>query len=299
MIGIFQSLFLSIFMGVALLIASAGFVFAAYGGDARTASLDGSSVYYEEAGKADAPALVFIHGWSCDGSFWKEQVPFFAKNYRVIVLDLPGFGKSAKPNVDYSMAHLAQGVKAVLAAAGVKNPVLVGHSMGYAVIRQFLMDNPGAVRGIVNVDGAYYRVPANPDTRNRWQKEMDEFLVDFTGPKREESVRLFIEDTFYGQTPEALRPGIRAVMTAAAPGPADSTMKAMGRMEQWEERSFDVPALAVYAQMSMLPEKHEAYLRTVFPALMYEEWPETGHYLMLERPERFNMLLETFLNSLK
>src|SRR5215470_6980900 len=100
------------------------------------ATIDGHRVAYRAAGRG-GPALVFVHGWACDMTSWKYQVPAFAKTHRVIAIDLPGHGLSDKPDIAYSMDLFARAVDAVLAADGVRRAVLVGHSMGTMVVRQF------------------------------------------------------------------------------------------------------------------------------------------------------------------
>jgi pimeloyl-ACP methyl ester carboxylesterase len=60
------------------------------------ASVDGVAIHSTSRGSGPK-VVVFVHGWTCDESSWREQVPFFEKNYRVITLDLPGHGKSGSP----------------------------------------------------------------------------------------------------------------------------------------------------------------------------------------------------------
>ena len=62
----------------------------------RFAKIKEMRVHYKSLGDGTT-ALVFVHGWTCDESSWRYQVPFFKKNYRVITLDLPGHGKSGSP----------------------------------------------------------------------------------------------------------------------------------------------------------------------------------------------------------
>ena len=69
---------------------------------------------------------------------WHFQVPAFADQARVILIDLPGHGQSDKPKIDYSMDLFARAIDAVLKEAGVEKVVLVGHSMGVAVARHRL-----------------------------------------------------------------------------------------------------------------------------------------------------------------
>ena len=91
----------------------------------RAVSFEGNDVLYQDSGNPEAPALVFIHGWACNASFWRFQVPEF-EDYRVIAVDLPGFGNSAKPgNIAYSIPYFARAVRAVIEDAGLDQPVLV------------------------------------------------------------------------------------------------------------------------------------------------------------------------------
>ena len=131
----------------------------------RTASFDGVGVSYLDEGPGDALPVVFIHGWACTGDFWRFQTSALRDRYRVIALDLPGFGKSGKPHDRaYTLRFFARAVKAVIDHAGVKRPVLAGHSMGYGVAVQFLAGIVGEeLDGLCNADGAS-AMPTGPSS---------------------------------------------------------------------------------------------------------------------------------------
>src|SRR6266404_5911527 len=97
---------------------------------------DGARVHYESYGKGK-DAVVFIHGWTCDLSFWRGQAPVYQK-HRSLLIDLPGHGQSDKPEVSYTQERFARAVDAVMRDAGVDRAVLVGHSMGGPVALTFL-----------------------------------------------------------------------------------------------------------------------------------------------------------------
>jgi len=65
-------------------------------------SKDGTPISYEISGTGE-PALLFVHGWSCDARYWRVQVPHFSKKHRVIILDLAGHGHSGRYNGDGSI----------------------------------------------------------------------------------------------------------------------------------------------------------------------------------------------------
>ena len=265
----------------------------------QEAKLDNIKIFYQDIGNKNGIPLVFIHGWTADSSFWKNQIPVLEKDYRLILIDLPGFGRSDKPqNVEYTMQFFAKAIKAVLDDAKVEKPVLIGHSMGYAILRQYLIDYPSTVRAIVNVDGAYFRIPNTAEELTAFEQEATAIITAHSGPNREQAVKEFIQSTFYGKTPAKIQEEIITIVMAADPYAATSALKEMFKLEQWTEKSFDVPALAIYAEAQWLPPNHEEYMRTVFPNLTYIEWNDTGHFLMLEKPERFNKALTDFLKTL-
>src|SRR2546426_672327 len=75
-------------------------------------SPDGVQIHYETTGKG-RPALVLVHCWTCDSSFWQDQVARLAKGRQVVTLDLAGHGRSSRTRNDYTMAAFGQDVKAV------------------------------------------------------------------------------------------------------------------------------------------------------------------------------------------
>src|SRR6185436_12630772 len=93
-------------------------------------------------------------GWTSNLEFWRDQISDLAKRNRVIAIDLPGHGLSDKPQTTYSMELFARAIEAVMRDAHVKRAVLVGHSMGTPVARQFYRRNPAKTLGIVIADGS-------------------------------------------------------------------------------------------------------------------------------------------------
>jgi pimeloyl-ACP methyl ester carboxylesterase len=106
-------------------------------GESQFAKLDGARIHYKSWGKGK-DALVLVHGWGCNLNHWRDQIPDFAKRNRVIALDLPGHGESDKPQqLSYTMDLFANAIDAVMRDAKVEHAVVMGHSMGTPVARQF------------------------------------------------------------------------------------------------------------------------------------------------------------------
>src|ERR1043165_2593851 len=163
--------------------------------DSHFAKLDATRVHYISYGKG-AEALVLIHGWTQSADAWRDNVSDFARRNRVLVVELPGHGQSDKPQTTYSMDYFARAVDVVLRDAHVKRAVLVGHSMGTPVARQFYRKYPEKTLGIVIVDGAL-RPFGN-------KALMDQMIANFRGPKYRDTVnQMFAMMAGPSMTPEA------------------------------------------------------------------------------------------------
>src|SRR6185295_9952760 len=147
-------------------------------------TVDGTRVHYKSYGKG-REALVFVHGWCCNLDFWSGQTPFFESKTRVIAIDLPGHGMSDKPQIAYTMDLFARAVDAVLSDAGVDRAVLVGHSMGTPVIREFYRKYPQKTLALVIVDGALR--PFGD------KKMMEGFIAPLRGPNYKTVASQFID----------------------------------------------------------------------------------------------------------
>jgi pimeloyl-ACP methyl ester carboxylesterase len=113
-----------------------------------------ADVFFAEGSAEPAPPktpLVLIHPWSTNMVIWKNVVPILARDRRVLLVDLPGHGKSGKPPGRYPPKRLAAGVLDVLDAAGVSRAVVVGNSLGGATAIQLALDAPDRVAGLVLV----------------------------------------------------------------------------------------------------------------------------------------------------
>lgn len=99
-------------------------------------------------------AVLFLHGWGCEGTIWKTQRDFFAKRYKVIAVDLPGFGTSPPPQKAENSYYYADQVYALLRELEIKKVVLVGHSFGGKVALLLAAAHPEIVGALVLVSSA-------------------------------------------------------------------------------------------------------------------------------------------------
>jgi pimeloyl-ACP methyl ester carboxylesterase len=255
--------------------------------EARDAKVDGHRVHYETQGEG-REALVFVHGWTCNLKFWSRQVPVFAAKTRVIAIDLPGHGLSEKPEITYTMDLFARAIDAVLVDARVDRAVLIGHSMGTPVVRQFYRKYPEKTLGLVIVDG-----PLQPFGD---RKMMEQFIAPLRGPGYKDLASRFV-DTMFGPnaTPE-LRAEIKTSMLNTPQHVAVSAMEGMADESIWGQDKITVPALAIVAKSSVPANAEEGY-RKIAPRIEFQAWENVGHFIMMEKPAEFNEAIGGFLKK--
>jgi len=258
----------------------------------RAASVDGLELHSTSAGKGNA-AIIFVHGWTCDLSSWTAQVPEFAKKYRVLALDLPGHGQSAGPaDGKFSVGLFARAVEAVRAEAGVERVVLVGHSMGAPVIREYARRYPQHVAGLVAVDG-----PLDLRGFGEARDGRGSFTPPpMTGPEGLKAREGMIKGMFTPQTPKPLQDQIMKMMINAPEATATGAMAAMFDPTIARTDVINAPALAIYAGTSTIPDL--ATVRQVVPKFEATQVAGTGHFVMMEKPAEFNALLAGFLRKI-
>ena len=103
---------------------------------------DSIKVHYKiwNSNVAAVKALCFVHGFGCDMNTWEKQFEAFRdEEVQLVFIDLPGYGKSDKPHVEYTFDFFAHAIDEVLNANGIKDAVFVGHSLGTPVCRHTLM----------------------------------------------------------------------------------------------------------------------------------------------------------------
>ena len=265
-------------------------------GPSRTANFHGVPVHYESYGSGPE-ALVFIHGWTCDLTFWRAQAPVYT-SHRSLLIDLPGHGLSAKPHTAYPMEFFARSVETVMRDSRVERATFVGHSLGGPIVYAFLRLFPQKASAMALVDVDVRRGSAGPVDSSEQRARMARIALHMRGVEGDRAFKQMVESCFTAQTPEAVRDEVRAKMLATpkyvriASVTSPSSLPPPGKDE-----AFDLPAIAIQAGSPVAEARYRA-MKTLFPRLELEQWNGSGHFLMMEDPERFNRSLETFLAKL-
>ena len=257
-------------------------------GQSRYARLDGARIHYRDYGKG-REALVLIHGWSCNLDYWRDQVPDFAKRNRVIALDLPGHGQSDKPQIAYSMDLFAAGVDAVMRDAKVDRAVLVGHSMGTPIARQFYRKHPRKTLAIVIVDGVLRQIGD--------KKMIGGLIAALRGPNYQETGMQMLAGLAGPTLPVETEERIKTSFLNTPQYVLAGAMEGMNDDSLYAPDKINVPVLAIMAKIPFWPPDTEQFFRSIAPRLEYQMWEGVGHFLMMEKPKQFNDAVIVFLDK--
>ena len=256
----------------------------------RFAKLDTMRVHYQNYGEGKE-AVVFIHGWTCDLTFWKANIPAFVNHSRVIAIDLPGHGASDKPQITYSMDLFARAIDAVITDAGVERVALVGHSMGVPVIRQFYRKYPNKTLALVIVDGSLRGFGSREQTKG--------FLDPLRGPGYKEQAERMVSFMVQPVKDPKTREEIKAAMTSAPQHVMVGAWDAMLDEAIWKQDKINAPTLAVMRKQPQSNAEYENFVRELAPGIDYQAWEGVSHFLMMDEPQKFNDTVLAFLKKNK
>jgi pimeloyl-ACP methyl ester carboxylesterase len=267
---------------------------------ADSISVNGKKLYYVTKGNG-ANTLFLIHGWACDHTFLDPQLEEFSKTHRVISIDLPGHGQSEVPTAANMDSYVAA-IEAIRNGTKSNQIVLVGHSLGALIAKEYARLNPRRSKGLVLLDGAIFQLPPGAADRARWAEGITRMAHGF-GPSnekqvRERSISVFLSSLYTDETPRELRMTILRKVLTTAPETAEAAMLSMTDMKLWNDERVDLPVLALRAGRQQ-PPNEDVFLKTLFPRLQYKYMPGMSHFLMLEQPARVNTEIRSFLKASK
>lgn len=256
-----------------------------------TDSADGVHIEYRVYGAGD-PAVILIHCWSCDSNYWSAQIPALKTEYTTVTLDLAGHGASERNRTNWSMSNYGEDVAAVARQLPNSKIILVGHSMGGPVALEAARRIGDRVMGIIAVD-TLKTIGQPPVSDREIQMRLKPFRDDFIGHTRE-----FVTSSFF--TKDANPQFVRKIaddMSLAPPQVAIPSMEALMKMDYAPlVAQIHVPVVAINADATGPTD--EARIRKSLPTFRSVTIENTGHFLMMEAPQRFNPVLLSEIDAL-
>ncbi len=250
-------------------------------------SADGVPIAYSVEGEGEV-AVVLIHGWSCDRTYWREQIEPLMATYKVVSLDLAGHGTSGIERAEWTLSSFGPDVQAVVAALGLERVILVGHSMGGPVALEAAALLAGKVLGVVAVD-ALHDADQLPDPE-QWQRRVESYESDFGG-----TCGQFVRSMFLDAADPDIVESTAMDMCAAPPEIATALIRQFGSYDTAAAmRAAGVPVRAINS--ASYPTNADGNRRYADFEVRFIEG--VAHFPMLVTPEELNRLLLEVLAEL-
>ncbi|MEM8551084.1 MAG: alpha/beta hydrolase [Pseudomonadota bacterium] len=269
---------------------------------------DGVQLSMIEAGRGQP--LVMLHGWSQSALQWHNQIDAFAATHRVIALDLRGHGLSERPEHGYRVYRLAQDVRNLIDTLSLEHTILMGHSMGVAIIwalidlygeagleKLILVDEPASIAdhaGLSHEEREEAGALLTPEA-------CFDVVAALKGAKDEAYARTrsFIGGMFTpGASPEIVNAAVAE--NFALPRRHAAALLADHVFNDWRDvvRRITLPTLCIAGSTNAARLASVAWqVRTIPGARLKTFRPDEGgaHFMFLENPDKFNGCVRAFL----
>ena len=270
----------------------------------REVDVVGARVNYVEMG--EGPPVVFVHGLSGAWQNWLEQIPGFARDHRVIALDLPGFGSSPMPPWDISVQGYGSFLRDFCEKLGIDHAAIVGNSLGGFIATEVAIAEANRVDKLVLVSAAGItwararREPAAMLARMARATTPLAFRFQLSGIRRPRIRQAAFQGVFHD--PNTLRRELlweSFVPALEAPAFYDSMTSLVGYDIRHRLEEIEDPTLIVWGRNDRVVPVPAAlsYKRRIGDNAELHIFDQTGHVPQMERPVRFNRLLSGFLAS--
>jgi pimeloyl-ACP methyl ester carboxylesterase len=250
--------------------------------------IDNIELYCEPHG--EGKPIVFSHGWLEDCSIWDSQVKHFSKNYALIPYDHRGHGRSDKPKAgggNYSVQVLSNDLYALIQKLNLEKSILVGFSLGGFAAILLALEHPDKISKLVLV-GATARMALSTSAKF-WV-----FGIHIYGWER--YLRMSCKYRFYKPPKQMVNEELARVLKV------DKSIA----LECWRELTenydvrdkvskIDVPTLIIVGEKDEVNLEASRYLNREIKGSELRIIPNSGHTVMIEKPQEFNQILEEFI----
>jgi pimeloyl-ACP methyl ester carboxylesterase len=264
----------------------------------------GAEVSYVDLGSGPGEPIVFVHGLGASWQSWLETLPHFASTHRCVAMDLPGFGASPELEGEVTIRRYGEVVDALLQGLGIERAAVVGNSMGGFIAAELALRFPTAVSRLVLVSPAvlwqeYRRAKPILALAQASDAMLARALSDSSlvagRPRLRAAVLAFGGFHLPHLLPRELQREL-VLTSRRTPGFLPALQALASYPLRDELADVRVPTLLVWGTDDTLVGAEQAdELERLIPGARKIVFAQTGHVAMLERPARFNDVMEEFL----
>jgi haloalkane dehalogenase len=270
----------------------------------QTVVVDTMTIAYRDQGTG--PAVLLLHGWPTSSYLWRNVMPAIARRNRVVAVDLPGFGASAKPlDRAYGFGTFAGVVDGLLAQLGIDRVALGGHDLGGPIATHWAIRHPDRVTGLALLNTLVY-------------PELDPAVVEFVtalmtpGPRERLTSPAGLAELIRAGLADPARATDELIEAMLAPCPDDDARLALAKAGSGQSLrtivedaarlpGLTMPVRVVYGtQDRVLPDVAATMTRLQgdLPSTVVTALAQCGHFLQEDAPDQVGAILADFYAGL-
>lgn len=264
---------------------------------AKTIKLaSGVQLQYVAQGYNDGIPVILLHGYSDSWHSWDRLLPMLPQQLRVYAYSQRGHGVSDRPDSGYTFKDLSNDLAQFMDAMGVQSAVLVGHSMSSGVVRQFALDYPERVRGLV-LEAGFATWKGNPVLEAFWNETISKLEDPIDRSFAEEFQRSTLKRPV---PPEFFNMVVGESLKLPARVWKDVFRNFMELDFSADTRTITAPTIIIWGDQDTFADLAEQQkLQAAIPGSRLITYAGTGHGMHWEEPEKFARDLINFAKSVK
>lgn len=256
----------------------------------KTIEIDGNAIRYIEGGTS-GENLLLIHGLGASAERWEHVIPRFAKNYRVLVPDLIGFGLSDKPLVDYTPDYLSDFIRKFLKKLNIDSVIIIGSSLGGQIGAEFTYQNNSMVEKLVLISPSGIMKHSTP--------ALDAYVMAALYPSDSSASNAFqIMSGSKNIDKKTIKGFVRRMKLPNAKMAFMSTLLGLKDAEIISEKlvSIKSPTLIIWGENDpIIPIKYAQSFVSEIDDCRFVKMENCGHTPYVEAPDKFYKIVSDFL----
>ncbi len=244
--------------------------------------IDNLKIHYEDNGKGKN--ILILHGWGSSGEVFKLMSDYLKTNNRVIVVDLPGFGKSEEPNKALVLDDYVDIVKKIIKELKIVEPIIIGHSFGGRITIKLAADKKNKLKKIILIDSAGIRRKKKPSIKVKILKflnrtvgkllpSLSRKMKDRIGSSDYRNASLVMKDTLVNVVREDLTPLLEQIEAST--------------LLIWGENDMDTPFEDALLMERLIKDSGIVKVSNA------------GHYSFLDDPHLVHLAINSFIKEEK
>jgi non-heme chloroperoxidase len=250
---------------------------------------DGVRLHYLESGAG--PTILFVPGWTMPAEIWQPQIEYFSRSYHVVALDPRSQGASDKPAEGNYPGRRAQDYKELIDHLGGSPVALVGWSLAvHEALTYVEMFGAYKLNGLVLVDLPVYTV-STPEERDRRYAMLHDFQAN-----RMQFADTFVRGMYHKPQSEQY---LESVLAASLKTPTNSAVAMLAELAVKNDLRPALPKIKIPVLAAMTENNRAAaeMITSTVPGSQAEVFEDAGHCLFVDDADRFNKVLEGFLEK--